>query len=157
MKAIGNSKTTKIVIDIFMTIFLILSFVRWEAGNFAFHAIVGTGCTLFFVLHVCIHSKWLRATTKSFSEGTLNRALKGKYIVDVLLLVVWAIAIGTGFLAIGYFSAGIESMAIFSALHGITSRIGLALVVIHIVQHWPQIKSYLGVKQTQKSGSGQTH
>jgi len=140
MKTIGNRKTTKITVDIFMTIFLILSFVRWDDNSFVFHAIVGTGCALFFTLHVCIHWKWLKAVTKSFFGGKLKKSLRGKYAVDVLLLVVWGIAIITGFLAVGYFSFGIEGMAGFSGIHGLTSRVGLVLVVAHIYQHIPQIK-----------------
>jgi len=146
MKAIGNSRTTKIIVDILMTIFLILSFIRWEDSNFVFHAIVGTCCALFFTLHICIHWKWLKAVTKSFLGGKLNMALRGKYVVDMLLLITWGIAIVTGFLAIGYFLNGMEWMYIFSRLHGVTSRIGLVLVAIHVFQHIPQIKSYLGIK-----------
>jgi len=146
MKALRNSRATKIIVDILMTIFLILSFIRWEDSNFAFHAIVGTACTLLFALHVSIHWKWLNAVTKSFFSGKLNKALKGKYVIDMLLVVVWGIAILTGFLAIGYFSAGIESMSGFNRFHAVTSRVGLGLVPIHIFQHTTQIKSYLGIK-----------
>ena len=142
MKIKRNSRTTKIVVDILMTIFLILSFVRWEDSHFAFHAVVGAACALFFTLHVCIHWKWLKAVTKSFLGGKLNTALRGKYVIDILLLVVWSIAIATGFIAIGYFSFGIEGMVGFSRLHAATSRIGLVLVAIHVFQHMPQIKSY---------------
>ena len=150
MKLIGNSRNTKIIVDIFMTIFLILSFVRWSgAYGFIFHAIVGTACALFFTLHVCIHWKWIKAVTKSFFAGTLKEAIKWKYIINMLLLAIWGIALATGFLAIGYFSAGIESMAVFSRLHAVTSRIGLGLVVVHIYQHLPQIKSYIGIKKSQ--------
>ena len=146
MKTIGNSKGTKILVDLFMTVFLILSFIRWESSNFAFHAIVGVGCTLFFALHVCIHRKWIKAVTKSFFDGKLKKSLKWKYAIDILLLIVWGIAISTGFLAIGYFTGGIEIMYAFSRLHAVTSRIGLAFVIIHVIQHLPQIKSYVGIK-----------
>lgn len=146
MKTIKNSRTTKIVVDILMTIFLILSFIRWEDSNFLFHAVVGTGCALFFALHVCIHWNWLKAVTKSILGSKLNKALRWKYMIDALLLVIWAVAIVTGFLAIGHFSFGIEGMSIFGRLHGVTSRIGLGLVVIHIFQHIPHIKSYMGIK-----------
>ena len=142
-----SNRTTKMIVDLLMTIFLILSFVRWEDSNFVFHAIVGIGCTLFFTWHVCIHRKWIKATTKSLIEGKLSKALRGKYAMAVLLLAVWGIAIATGFLAIGYFSLGIETMAGFSRLHAVTSRIGLVLVVIHIFQHIPQIKSYMKIEK----------
>ena len=155
MKAIGNSRTTRIIVDILMTIFLILSFVRWGESDFAFHAFVGTACALFFTLHILIHRKWIKAVTKSFLAGKINNNLRGKYAVDMLLLVMWGIAIVTGFLAIGYFSNGIEWMYIFSRLHGVTSRIGLALVVIHVIQHIPQIKSYIGIKNKPNADKAQ--
>ena len=146
-----NSKAAKITVDIFMTIFLILSFVRWEGSGFLFHAVVGVGCVLFFGLHVFIHKKWITSVTKSFLKGKLNKALRGKYFINILLLIVWGIAIVTGFLAIGYFSAGIEGMAVFSRLHAVSPRIGLPLIAIHIYQHLPQIKSYFGVKGRPKA------
>ena len=147
MKNKMSSKTIKIIIDIFMTIFLVLSFIRWDDSNFAFHAIVGFGCALFFALHICVHRKWIKAATKSLFNGKLNRLLIRKYVIDVLLLLVWGIAIVTGFLAVGYFSFDIDSMYIFSRLHAVASRIGLALVIVHIYQHIPQIKSYFRTKQ----------
>ncbi|MCL2838592.1 MAG: hypothetical protein FWE04_05970 [Oscillospiraceae bacterium] len=142
-----NSRTKKIVVDILMTIFLILSFVRWEDSNFAFHAIVGMGCALFFTAHIFIHRKWLKAVTKSCFAGKLNKNLRRKHIVNIILLVVWGISIVTGFLAIiPFFRENYMGFA-WGRLHGITARIGLALIVIHIIQHLPQIKSYLGIKK----------
>ncbi|MCL2378727.1 MAG: hypothetical protein FWC77_06350 [Defluviitaleaceae bacterium] len=154
MKSLGKSKTTKIIVDILMTVFLALSFVRWDNSNFAFHAIVGTGCALFFTVHVCIHSRWLMAVTKSLLAGTIKKSLKWKYAVNILLLVVWGISIAAGFLAVGYFSFGIGGMAVFSSIHGLTARVGLVLVVIHVFQHVPQIKSYMGIRNKPKTQYG---
>ena len=142
-----TSKRTKIIVDILMTVFLALSFVRWEAANFAFHAIVGVGCTLFFSMHVFIHRKWIKAMTKSCFDGKLNPMLKWRYVVDMLLLVFWSISIVTGFVAIIPFLSNPEAASFWGSIHGVTARIGLGLVVVHVVQHWPQIKSYLGIKK----------
>jgi len=142
-----SNKRTKIIVDIFMTVFIILSFIRWDNANFAFHAIVGIGCTLFFVLHIFIHRKWLKATTKSCFMGKLSKVLKGKYIINMFLLVVWGISIITGFIAIAPFFSETYEVFLWGRVHGITARIGLALIIIHIVQHLPQIKSYIGIKK----------
>ena len=142
-----NSRTTKIIVDILMTIFLILSFVRWEDSNFAFHAIVGIGCALFFTVHIFIHRKWIKAVTKSCFAGKLNKTLRGKYIINIILLAVWGVSIVTGFIAIVPFFRENYMGFVWGRLHGITARIGLALIVIHIIQHLPQIKSYLGIKK----------
>ena len=142
-----NSRRAKIIVDILMTIFLILSFVRWEASSFAFHAIVGTACKLFFILHICIHRKWIAALTKSCFTGKLNKSLKWKYIVNMLLLAIWTVAILTGFIAVVPFWDGVVGVSIWGRIHGLTARIGLVLILVHAVQHWPQIRSYFGMKK----------
>jgi len=144
-------RTTKIIVDILMTIFVILSFIRWEDSNFIFHAIVGTACALLFGVHIFLHRKWLKATTKSVLKGKLNKKLTRKYVVNILLLAIWGVAIITGFLAVGYFSFDIEGMAVFSRLHAVTSRVGLVLIVVHVFQHIPQIKSYMRIKSSGKA------
>jgi len=85
MKYSLGGKSAKIIVDILMTIFLILSFIRWDVSDFAFHAAVGIGCSLFFAIHIFIHRKWIKAVTKSCFMGKLNKTLKWKYIVDILL------------------------------------------------------------------------
>jgi len=146
MKAMWSSRRAKIIVDIAMTIFLILSFIRWNNSDPAFHLIVGTACTLFFAAHIFIHRKWLVSVTKSYLANKINSTLAGKYKVNVLLLAVWGTCIITGFLALGSLLGGIEWMFLFSRIHGVTARIGLLLTVIHIFQHRNQILSYLSKK-----------
>ena len=147
-----NSKKTKIIVDILMTIFLILSFIRWDGfGGAIYHIVVGIACALFFCLHIFIHRKWIKATTKSCFAGKLGKALRGKYIVDMLLLVIWGVSIVTGFIAVVPFFGEIEAGLGWGRIHGLTARIGLVLIIVHIVQHIPQIKSYLGIKNERKS------
>jgi len=141
-----NSKRTKITVDILMTVFLVLSFIRWDgAGGAVYHIVVGTLCALFLVLHISIHRRWIQATTKSCLAGKLNKALRGKYVIDILLLAVWSISIVTGIIAIAPFFSEADSAFGWGRLHGITARIGLALIVVHVIQHIRQIKSYLAV------------
>jgi len=143
-----SSKQTKITVDILMTIFLILSFVRWDGTNGAiYHITVGSACALFFAIHIFIHRKWIKATTKSCFTGKLKKNLRGKYLIDILLLVVWGVSIITGFIAIPPFLSEIGSNSVLGRVHGITARIGLVLIVIHVIQHMPQIKSYLEIKK----------
>ena len=140
-----DSRRTKIIVDILMTIFLILAFIRWDGvGGAIYHIVVGGVCALVFAAHILIHRKWIKAVTKSCLAGKLTKALRGKYIVDILLLVVWGISIITGFFAIAPFFNELDGSGI-GRLHGATARIGLGLIVIHVIQHIPQIKSYLGI------------
>jgi len=158
-----SNKRAKITIDILMTIFLILSFIRWEGiGGAIYHIIVGSACALFFSIHIFIHRKWIKATTRSCFAGklgfshkhgrakTLSKALRGKYIINTLLLIVWGISIITGFIAVLPFFAEAENMLGWGRIHGITARIGLVFIIIHVIQHIPQIKSYFGIKKRAK-------
>jgi len=148
-----NSKRTKIIVDILMTVFLILSFIRWDGTDGAiYHIVVGSACALFFAVHIFIHRKWIKAVTKSCFARKLNKTLKGKYIIDMLLLVVWGVSIITGFLAIAPFFNEMSGSGI-GRLHGVTARIGLSLIAIHIIQHIPQIKSYIGIGKRAKNES----
>ena len=143
-----SGRHVKIIIDICMTIFLILSFVRWSGTNGAFfHFTVGSLCALFFAAHIFVHRKWIKAITKSCLAGKLNKSLKWKYIINMLLLFVWAISILTGFIALAPFFDAASGVYVIGRVHGITARIGLGLIVIHIAQHLPQIKSYFGIKK----------
>jgi len=142
----------KIIIDIFMTFSLLLSFIRWDGtGGAIYHIIVGSACTLFFSMHIFVHRRWIKATTKSCFAGKLNKALRGKYVINMLLLVVWGVSIITGFIALAPFFGEVESGFGWGRLHGITARVGLMLIIIHIVQHIPQIKSYFGFKKTSQN------
>jgi len=124
-----------------------LSFIRWEGfGGAIYHFVTGGLCAFFFALHICIHRKWIKATTKLCFTGKLSKALRWKYIVDVLLFAVWGISIVTGFITMSPFLSDMENISPLGRLHGITARFGLALIVIHLIQHIPQIKSYLKIK-----------
>jgi hypothetical protein len=136
-----------------MLVFLVLSFIRWDGQGFIFHTIVGTVCAALFLVHVTIHWKWLKSVTKKFFARRIGKALRGKFLIDVLLILIWSIAIVSGVLAIGYFSFGVYEMAAFSRIHAISSRLGLLFIAIHIAQHRTQIKSYLGIKNKPKNNS----
>ena len=75
-----------------------------------------------------------------------NKKVKQLYIVDMILIVTWGIAIATGFLAIPSFVNDMDSFNVFSRLHAVSSRIGAAVIIIHIYQHLEQIRSYMGLK-----------
>ena len=145
-----SNRTAKILVDIFMVIFLVLSFVRWDADGFAFHAVVGIIFSLLVALHLYLNRKWVVSVTKSIKEGKANKKIMRLYTVDMILMAVWGIAIISGFLAIPSFVYGIEFFYVFSRIHAVSSRLGAIVVIIHIFQHLGQIRSYLGIKTTHK-------
>ena len=146
-KNIMPSRTAKIIVDILMLLFIVLSLVRWE-GSPVFHIVVGSGCFLLFTIHVILNKKQLTALAKANKSGKLPSAAKLKYWINILLIVVWSVAIVSGFVAIGHYSGGIESLYATSRIHGISSRLGCLLILVHALQHHKQIISYFKRKAT---------
>jgi len=130
-------KTVKIIVDIFMLVFIILSVVRWDEDP-TFHIIAGSGCALVFVIHFLVNIKPFATMTKKCRK--LNAKIKQQYIVDLLLIIVWCVAIITGFIAIPFYLDD-ETIYRIGRVHGIFARVGCGLVVIHIFQHLKQIRS----------------
>ena len=147
-----SNRKAKIIVDIFMTIFVVLSFVRWDSsGGFTFHAIVGSMFALSAVVHLYLNRKWVISVTKSIFAKKANKKIKQLYFVDVALIVVWDITIVTGFLAIPFFINDTPAFYVFGRIHAVSSRIGAALILVHIYQHLGQIRSYVGIKKNQST------
>ena len=51
-------KTLKMIIDVLMLLFLVLSFLRWD-GDPTFHSVMGIVFTLLAFVHICLNRKWL--------------------------------------------------------------------------------------------------
>ena len=137
-------KAVKIIVDIFMLGFIILSVVRWD-GDPTFHIVVGSGCALFFIIHFLLNIKPFTTMTKKFKK--LNTKIKLQYIIDLLLIIVWSIAIITGFIAIPFYINETEAIIKIGRVHGIFARVGCGLSIVHIFQHLKQIHSYFRRKK----------
>ena len=145
-------RTKRITVDILMTIFFVLSFdIRWSmvSGNLIenehaliFHIVVGSITAVLFFIHVWINRQWLVSVGKARKSGNLNRKTKWTYRIDMALIVVWGINILAGLAAMGYSIGGIEALHGLLSLHSITATLGLVLVIVHVIQHIRQIKSY---------------
>jgi hypothetical protein len=72
----------------------------------------------------------------------------------MILMVAWSVAILSGFLAIPYFAFDLESFYVFGRIHGVFSRVGAGVIVVHILQHLGQIRSYFGLKKRPKQDGG---
>ena len=138
-------KAIKIIVDILMLVFIILSVIRWD-GDPTFHIVVGSGCALFFTIHFLLNIKPFTAMTKKF--GKLNLKMKSQYTIDLLLIVVWTVAIITGFIAIPFYLDG-ETIYRIGRVHGIFARVGCGFSVIHLIQHYKQIISYFKKRKKQ--------
>ena len=148
MRKTFSNRNAKITVDILMAIFVILSFVRWDGHNgFIFHAIVGTVFALLALVHVFLNRKWIISVTSSIFAKKASKKVKQLFTVDVALVVAWDITIITGFLAIPWFINDNPTFYVFARIHAVSSRIGAALILVHIYQHMGHIRSYIGMKK----------
>jgi len=142
----ANLKPVKIIVDIAMLVFLVLSLLRWE-GDPTFHITVGSVFAILFIVHFILNFRPFIKMTEKF--GKLKIQIKLQYIVDVLLIIIWSIVIVVGICsAFNYFNTGSFSYG-FGRLHGILGRIGCGFIGIHLVQHIKYICSYFKVKKHQ--------
>ena len=145
-----TNRRTKILVDILLLIFIILSFIRWDGTNgFIFHATVGSVFVILVILHLWLNRNWIYASFTAIREKRAGKKLKQLFVVNLCLIVTWDVVIISGFLAIPSFIYDIESFYIFSRIHAVSSRIGAVLVLVHIFQHLGHIGSYLGLKKKQ--------
>jgi Flp pilus assembly pilin Flp len=127
-----------------MLLAVILSYIRWHGGPTS-HTVAGIACSLLFAIHFWLNRKMFKVYCKSIKK--LNKSTKLRYLIDVLLVVVWSVAIITGFPALGVYTGMIyESAFPFGRLHGVFARLGAVLIIVHVVQHSKQIKSYFTKK-----------
>ena len=135
----GYMKTVKIIVNILMLVFIVLSVVRWD-GNATYHIVVGSSCALFFTIHFLLNRKLFIGLTRKFFK--LSKKIKLQYIIDLLLIIVWCITIITGFIAIRFYIGEAETTFKIGRFHGIMARVGCGFAVVHTLQHLKQIRSY---------------
>ena len=115
--------------------------------------IVHIGFSIAFIILVVLHLSvngrgWFEAG-KNLFRGEKYKPVRGKYIVDWLLLIVWTVVSLSGFPAIGN-KLGFESMFMLTkAFHSGFSTIGIILIIVHICQHKKQIKAYICKREKQ--------
>ena len=139
-----NMKFAKIIVDIFMLVFIVLSLLRWD-GDPTFHIAAGSIFAILFIMHFVFNFRPFIKMTEKF--GKLKIQIKLQYIVDVLLILVWTIVLVAGIIAaFNYLSTGSLSHGL-GRFHGVLGRIGCGFIGIHIIQHIKHICSYFKVKK----------
>ena len=136
-------KPAKITVDILMLVFVILSLIR-QRSDPTFHYFVGGIFGALFIIHFILNFKTFVSMSKKL--GKLKMLMKLQYVVDIILILIWSITIITGIIAAVNMNAD-SSIQGLNRLHGMLGRIGCGFILIHIIQHVKQIRSYF---QTQK-------
>ncbi|WP_313180857.1 flavodoxin [Lacrimispora sp.] len=146
-----QSKTSRIIVDVFMLLFLILSLSGW-VGKEVFHYIAGSICFLLFAVHLYINRKWMSSVKKAYKTDKLEKSVKQRYRVNQFLIVTWTLTFISGILAmIGYIFEIKSLIALFGGHHGLHvffSRLGLVAIICHVIQHAKQIALYIKLKKS---------
>jgi len=137
-------RITKITVDIFMLIFVVLSLLR-QRGDQTFHIVVGSIFAVLFIIHFILNAKTFISMSKKL--GKFKTSMKLQYAVDVVLILIWSIVVITGIILILNLSTDSSIRGVIR-LHGILGRVGCGFILIHIIQHIKQIKSYFKIKKT---------
>ena len=132
-------KSVKVIIDIAMLVFIPLSLIRWN-GDPTFHIVVGSVFTILFISHFLVNVKTFISMTKKLDK--LSSKMKLQYAVDVVLIVLWSIVVVAGVIAaMNYFNTD-ASIREVGRLHGVLGRVGCGFILLHVVQHIKQVRSY---------------
>ena len=149
-------KKKKLLIDILLLCTLLISFVSGKilVGSDAIAWwIVHIGFSLAFVvlvvIHLCVNGRGWFEAGKMLFRGEKYAPVRGRYIVDWLLLIVWGVVFLSGFPAIGH-KLGVANLRMLTkAFHSGFSTLGFLLIIVHGFQHAKQIKFYFS---KQKNG-----
>lgn len=135
----------KIGLDILMVIVFVLLFNKMAVVPMTFHEIAGLFLGVAFIIHIVLNFKWVKQVTLKLFDRKINLRTKFGYIIDVLLLVCFIIAIITGILMskVVFPNFRVNSSINFKMIHISISYIALLLVGIHIGLHWNWIVNVL--------------
>jgi hypothetical protein len=130
----------KIITDIIMFITMILLMYLSFTG-IVIHEILGIGVFILFFIHKAFNFKWIKAITKSMVDGNnINKSVKWKYILDVLLLIdIILITISGIFISQILFVNLIRVSFNWSDLHHFFSAVGFLLIILHILLHFKEL------------------
>lgn len=103
------------------------------------HEWLSLGVFVAFLVHVAMHVDWVVDACRSgFGQGGLART--GNLVLDVLILVVFAVCVVSGLMVSGALlqAFGVYATGYFfwDPLHAASAKALLALLLVHVVAHW---------------------
>lgn len=127
-------KKAKLIIDIFMFCFLVVSNLPPKRIGLTVHIVFGSLLYFLMVLHIVINIKYFSTINKSFKK--LKGKTKLQLVFDWILIFIFFVSFITSI-----FTAT-TNISAFERVHNIISRVGLAFLLAHIIQHLKVIGTY---------------
>ena len=136
----------KILLDIIMTV-IMLCLLNTNITGVPLHEILGISVFVLFLLHKGLNFKWIKAVTGNLLTKAVNPRTKLLYAVDILLLVLATLNVGSGILISTYVLTDISTGDIFltSQLHHIFAYLLGITLIVHIGLHWAFIRNALKI------------
>ena len=117
----------RIIIDTFLLITFVMSFVSLAAGSIVFHVVAGTAFGLMAIAHVALNRTWVRTIWRRRTD--LHGRGRANAIVDSILTAGWIAITLSGFaLWLGLVPA-------LGAIHGLAAGVLVAATGAHLMLH----------------------
>ena len=136
----------KITLDIIMTIIMV-GLLNTNIIGLALHELLGIGVFFLFLFHKILNFKWIKTVTVNLLTKSVNPKTKLLYAIDVLLLLLATLNVGSGILISTYVLTDISAGDIFltSQLHHIFAYLLGITLIVHIGLHWAFIRNALKI------------
>lgn len=131
------------ILDLVMTVGF-LALMEPKATGLSLHEWGGLAIAIFFVVHKALNWNWIKAVSRNLFRPRLNLSTRLGYIVDLLLLVGFALIIFSGMAiakTIDFSWLGDLRQGPWRSFHLLASLLILVAVGIHLGLHWDWIKA----------------
>jgi len=137
-------KNKKIILDIIMFISMFL-LMKLAFTGIAIHEILGITVFILFIIHKLFNFTWIKVITKNmFTKVKVNRKVKVRYIIDLLLFIsVFMVILSGIFISQVLFFNLFEYNCVWSDIHHFFAALSFVLIVIHTLLHYKEIKSII--------------
>ena len=136
----SSKTTTKITLDIIMTVLFVILLYAYDTG-LAFHEITGLAIFALFMFHIILNWSWVKNVTRNLFNTRMKTKPKLMYALNVTLLIGVSTIIITGMLISKViFGFGLNgSNHVLIAVHKWFSYACLGLFAIHMALNWRYI------------------
>lgn len=135
----------KIYVKLTMDVIMLLTVVLFYSKNLismSFHEIGGVLLCGIFLVHIGLNHRWVECVARRFFDKTLPAKTRVQFIVDVMLLVCFALIAVSGIMISKVLFSGVSSGGIgWKMIHFFVSALTIVLLGIHIGLHADYIRN----------------
>jgi len=130
----------KILLNFLQIILIVAAILTWDRQQ-GVHVVIGVAFVLVSLVHINLFRKRLKLLGKVFGGKGLRGKMRRQYQVNLLLLLLWGVAIVSGLL--NFLLGGNEQELVYQHVHGMSTRVAALLTLVHGFMHSKQFGNYL--------------